>query len=295
MPDCKSFDGRPLLGFKQLVAPINKNESTKNTLFENSPILGNVHQLLGGSNAPPSVAPPLPDLLRQVLEGKQIQNKTIDDFLMKNKSIKRYSSAFRALWHLLEEGGVSPPQATVDQVADAIVQLFQISATQARNAYSALLLIPGYAGIRFHTLLSLYKRLWNKGTEKYGALWDPMPMLIELATTPLHELKNNLPHLRLQFILCSLILCLYRSSDLANLKRITSIFWGVSFVKVKRKGQKLPKWERMVSIPECPQISPFHLLQAYVEATREMGEPGGGVLLSLNPPTKLFVPTRSVP
>ena len=66
-----------------------------------------------GKNATASVAPLLPDLLRQILEGKQIQNKTIEDFLARNKSLKRYSSSFRLLWTILEKGGCIHPKQIV--------------------------------------------------------------------------------------------------------------------------------------------------------------------------------------
>ena len=56
------------------------------------------------------MAPPLPDLLRQILEGRKIQNETIDDFLARNKSLRRYSSSFNMLWAVLEQRGVSPPK-----------------------------------------------------------------------------------------------------------------------------------------------------------------------------------------
>ena len=95
---------------------------------------------------PPSVAPPLPNLLRQILEGKQIENKTIGDFLARNKSLKRYSSGFRLLWPIFQRGDAHPPHANSDQIADAIVQLFHFSPSQARNAYSAVLLLTGVGG-----------------------------------------------------------------------------------------------------------------------------------------------------
>jgi hypothetical protein len=57
------------------------------------------------------VAPFLPDLLRQILEGKQVQNATINDFLGRNPSLKRYQSAFTLLWVILEKLGTDPPQA----------------------------------------------------------------------------------------------------------------------------------------------------------------------------------------
>ena len=92
------------------------------------------------------MAPPLPDLLRQILEGKQIQNKKIEDFLARKNSLKRYSSSFKLLWTILEKGGIHPPQASSDQIADAIVQLFHFSPAQARNAYSAVVLLSTVGG-----------------------------------------------------------------------------------------------------------------------------------------------------
>jgi hypothetical protein len=146
VPPGPCFDGRPLLGFSHMVAPINKVESTGDPLPKDKPLPGDVYELLGGKNATPSVAPSLPDLLRKILEGRKIQNKTIDDFLAQNKSLKRYASSFQMLWGVLEKGGVYPPEATSDEIADAIIQIFSYSPSQARNAYSALLLLPGVGG-----------------------------------------------------------------------------------------------------------------------------------------------------
>ena len=108
-----------------------------------------------------------------------------------------------------------------------------------------------------------------------------------LQAVPFSDLIQDLPSLRTNLILCSRLLCLYRSHDLANLKRTVSVLGGKTpFVKIKRKGQNSFKWERMVSIPPYPQISPFHLLQAYVSLTRSHEKVGGPVLLSLKPPYK---------
>jgi hypothetical protein len=194
------------------------------------------------------------------------------------------------LWGALAQGGVHPTEATPDQIAEGIIKIFQFSPAQARNAYSAIMLLPGVgAGVRFHPLLNPYKKEWNKNVERYGSFWDPEPVLRALMAVPFHSLTDpeNLQTLRLQLILCCRLLCLYRSHDLANLKRTVSVLNGrTPFIKIKRKGQNFFKWERMVSIPKFPQISPFHLLQAYVSLTRKQGKLGGPVLLSLQPPFK---------
>ncbi len=71
----------------------------------------------------------------------------------RNPSLKRQSSYFQLLWTIFVKEGVDPRQATIDQVAGGIVQRFQFSEAQAMNAYSAMLLIPGFESIRFHRLL----------------------------------------------------------------------------------------------------------------------------------------------
>ena len=53
----QNFDGRPLLGFSNLVAPINKIENTRGPLPKNHPLQGYVHKLHGGVHAPPTMAP----------------------------------------------------------------------------------------------------------------------------------------------------------------------------------------------------------------------------------------------
>ena len=62
---------------------------------------------------------------------------------------------------------------------------------------------------------------------------------------------------------------------------------GIPFIQIKRKGWKMHKWERVVSLHERPQISPFHLMQAYVATTKSHGKPGGvycfPLFLHINP------------
>ena len=153
------------------------------------------------------------NLLRQILEGKHIQTSTIEDFISRHKSLKRYQSSFHLLWAILLENGINPPDSDLDQVAQAIIQLFQYSISQARCAYSAMLLIPQFGQLRFHPLLTPYKRLWNQNVEKYGHFWDPLPMLLEMIKKPQ---CLTICELRQRLIICSRLLCLFRSSYLAN-------------------------------------------------------------------------------
>jgi hypothetical protein len=175
------------------------------------------------------MGPPLHHLLRQILQGKQIPNSTIEDFISRHQSLKRYESSFHLLWEILVKSGINPPEASLDQIASAIIQLFQYSIPQARNAYSSMLLISSFEGIRFHPLLSPYKRQWNTNTEKYVHFYDPLPLLMELSAS---DSPTSISAIRDQLILASRFLCLYRSHDLANIKRVVSIVGNIPFIKI---------------------------------------------------------------
>ena len=194
-----------------VVSPINKNEGPGHQSPGDKTVPGLIFQLLGG-DATPQVATNLPALLRQILKGRLIQSSTINDFLQRNPSIKRYESAFKLLWCLLIKGKIRPEEATADEIADAIIQIFKVSPAQARNAYSVVLLLPGVGGgLRFHPLLAPYKRAQNSSNEKYAGFFDPWTLLLHLAQISIEVLKEDTPRLRLQFIPCSRFLCLFRS------------------------------------------------------------------------------------
>ena len=134
----KNSDDCTLLGFHCVVAPINKDENSRDPLHKKI--------LTRGKKATSALAPSLPSVCRQILEGREIEDKSIGDFLAKNPSLRRYDSAFKILWAVLEKRRINPPEATADQLADGIIEIFQISPAQARNAYSACQLLPGVGG-----------------------------------------------------------------------------------------------------------------------------------------------------
>jgi hypothetical protein len=74
-----------------------------------TPFRGMFKNCWGEEMPPPQMGPNLSNLLRQILQGKQIQNSTIEDFISKNQSLKRYQSSFHLLWEILVKSGVPPP------------------------------------------------------------------------------------------------------------------------------------------------------------------------------------------
>jgi hypothetical protein len=121
------FDGSPLLGFRHMVAPINKNASPKIPLPSNSTGVGDVPKLPRDIYASSKMAPPLHIVLRKMLQSKEVQGEIIENFLDHSPSIKRYDSAFRVLWALLSEKGLDPPKSSLEQIASGLIELHNYS------------------------------------------------------------------------------------------------------------------------------------------------------------------------
>ena len=298
IPRAPMFDGSPLLGFRHMVAPINKATSSKKPLPSNCTRVGDVPKLPRGLDASTKMAPSLHVVLRQMLQSKEVKGEIIENFLSHSPSIKRYDSAFKTLWALLASKGLDPPNSTLEQIASGIIEIYNWSPSQAKNAYSSVLLLPGFYHLRFHHLLLPYKKLWNTNVEKYASFWDCTPMIlsfIQNAPPDCDPIKQKqcwlhlmpLELLRETLIICCRLFCLHRSSDFTNILRSASILQGnIPFIMVRRKGWKSHKWEKLVSISQFPQISPWHLIRAYVQRTSKHEKPGGPLLLSLKKPFK---------
>ena len=174
-------------------------------------------------------------------------------------------------------------ELSLQEIASAIIQIAQTSIPQARNAYAAALLIPELQGLRFEALLQPYKRLWNVSTEKYACFWSAGELLQALAAEPLAP-DPSIASLRDRLILCCKLLLLHRSVDLSRVLRTTSMVGDSPFLMIQRKGWRQHKWEKILSLPSLPHISPWHLIVQYVNKTQFMAKPGTPLLLSLHHP-----------
>ena len=164
------------MGFTTLVAPVNKIGSARDENARNSPQARHVQQLLGGTNAKTKMAPSLLHCIRGILESKKMSSENISAYLSKLGSLQRYDSAFRKVYVLLREQGMTSEDCSAEQIAGAIITLYDWSPSDARNASSACCLLP-HVALRFCTLLNPFKRLWNVSCQKYATFWDPENVL----------------------------------------------------------------------------------------------------------------------
>ena len=147
---------------------------------------------------------------------------------------------------------------SVDAVASWLLKFAAVQPFQARNAYSAFLLIPGWESIRFAACIRQAKRLWESSGDKYGDFWEAESVLEKLALSPLDW--DSVAAVRDRAILCLRLFHLCRSVDLSRALRSRSVLSGTVYWQLQRKGAKTARWEALMTL-QNRSLSPVHLLQ----------------------------------
>ena len=160
------------VGWSHLVAPSSKNAGASGPTGSNPSLPRDVSELFGRAHALSKMAPSLSATVRKILERDQIQVQTIQAHMDRLKKNTRYDSAFKLLWGLCKAQGLDPALLSGDDIATQIALLHKFSASQARNAYSAILLIPGFLHLQHNILLRKIKKEWSTNQVKYPNFWD---------------------------------------------------------------------------------------------------------------------------
>jgi hypothetical protein len=113
-----------------------------------------------------------------------------------------------------------PKNLSNANIAGQIQRLALISPSEAKHAYSALLLIPGLESLIFSPLLKRCKRDWNASIAKYSDFWDAQEALNKLQTKWVKW--ASIQSVRDRLIIIMRIVHLYRSVDLAQTLRALS-------------------------------------------------------------------------
>ena len=274
----------PSLGFCTVVAPFGKTESAKKSSFGGKPLSGSFHQQCRPLNASNKMAPDLHFVIRKKLEEQQISSEGIQAYLNQLPSLTRYQSAFEVFWRQCVGQNLDLSTASLWEIASQLLKLNVFQTHQARNAYSALLLIPGLDQLRFSPLLKQIKKGWNQSVPKYATFWSGSNFLKKLATQALDWTSPS--QIRDRLILSWRLVQLCRSIDLARLFRKVTMVDGRPFVWIQRKGWTQPRWEEVLCPPPFSHLCPWTLQQAYVDLTRALPgvSPGSLVLKALQCP-----------
>ena len=177
--------------------------------------------------------------------------------------------------------GFHPRKGSFEQIAAQIINLASYSIAEARNAYSGLLLIPGFDQLKFCTLLIPQKKQWSKSRPKYASFWNATECIGKLANQKLD--RGNVRQVRDRLLIAWRFFHLARSIDLARLYRTVASVDGRHFVLMQRTGWRSPGWHEVMVLDNA-DLSPCDLLLLYVPLTARQANPGYPVFLALHAP-----------
>ena len=105
------------------------------------------------------MAPDLSDIIREGLQRKQVSPENIENNLRHIKSLPTYNRAFQALWHFCLNRGGGPLVTVGGRSSQLDLRFAQMLLHTARNAYSALLQVPGWEFLKSSQCIKKAKRL----------------------------------------------------------------------------------------------------------------------------------------
>ena len=113
------------------------------------------------------------------------------------------------------------------------------------------------------------RKEWNASALRYVDFWDLVPVFLKFASQPM---PLSIEGVRLRLILAWRFLGLFRSVDLSRAYRTVAIQDGKTYIRVRRKGKREARFERVMDLPGS-MASPLLLLQTYLALTKgQVGE-----------------------
>ena len=180
------------------------------------------------------MAPSLHSVIRRRLLARNFTQLQIEHHLKGLGTLNRYQNAFALLFAMMLCDGLTI-NSPLDAFLGLLLELHAVSRSQARNAYSALLLVLGFHDVKYHPLLKHAKKEWNKHFPRYAAFWDPVPVFVAFLNTS-YDVKS-IAHARIRLILLWRFLGLFTSIDLSPTRGHVSSIVERRFVVVQRKNE----------------------------------------------------------
>ena len=279
-PPCDQSRASFLVGFGVMVAPINLLAREGNASASHSATVGPLSELSRSLHEETKMAPSLHSVIRQRLLARNFTEIEIEQHLKGLGALNRYQNAFTLLFAMALRDGLTI-NSPLDAFVGLLLELHAVSPSPACNAYSALLLVPGFHDVKYHPLLKQAEKAWNKHSQRYAAFWDPVPVFVAFLNIS-YDVKY-IAHARIRLILLWRFLGLFRSIDLSRTKRQVSSIGERRFVVVQRKNKPDYRWEEILVL-HLHAWSPWHALCTYVELTAPLVAPGSALLIALHRP-----------
>jgi len=174
-------------------------------------------------------------------------------------------------------------QLSTYQLASQILYINTFSPAQARNAYSAMILIPCWDQLRFCPLLLQCKRTWNYSQAKYSTFWDADILLKTLLAQYLDW--KSVEQVRNRLIIVCRILNLFRSIALARTLLCKTKVGDTTYVLTKRKKSEKASVGGTPKIARSTYNLPSHIDESIRKKMTALHVPSGSQLLrQVKPP-----------
>ena len=82
---------------------------------------------------------------------------------------------------LYSSKGGDPATLSLQGIASEIAFMASVNLNEARNAYAAFAMVPGYEALKFSPLLKRCKASWSVSSPKYSDFWDGAKVLTRLS------------------------------------------------------------------------------------------------------------------
>ena len=198
---------------------------------------------------------------------------------MGSHTLRRYESTWQAFFTMLATKTVDYRGRPAQEVVQALteVQTYKLALflqefsnhstlAQARNLYSALLLFPCCAQLRFEPLLRVLKRSWNQAMPRYPLFYQVEDILADLCNSPTPSTEVAI---RERLIILLRILCLYRGVDLAQAHRRINTAQQPWMIWMLRKGRPQATWYPILEIQPMA-VNPQYWLTQYLAITQDV-------------------------
>lgn len=144
---------------------------------------GAIHQLPGRRNDSYQVEISLFNVIRGLLEGKQISSESFQAYITKFAFFTQVWQCIKC-WPLLKSFHWTSHISLQTKWVALLLEMYQFNASQAKHAYSAMLLVTGFASLIFCPFLTTVKNECNSHQAKYASFWDAERVLQKLAELP---------------------------------------------------------------------------------------------------------------
>ena len=192
IPPSQSADSSAILAGCPVVAPTSSALRAELPDFYQKRVPGHIRDTIARAVAGPALGCDFRLCLREQLLAGDYTPAAADQFLsQRDKSVRRYNSAFVLFFKPGCEVGFSFSSIGKKQMVSVLGMLFQHSMSQARSAYAAIVMFPSMSVLRFDPAIRAMKQQSKAASQQYAAFWCGTTVLQSLMSQPANSFTSK--------------------------------------------------------------------------------------------------------